>query len=387
MPFEISHLTTAPLTRTSLKILQIASGQFVNGALVHVDLLTRELINRGHDVSLLCRPRSWIWRRLYRTGIPMRKSSLKRFPPNELWRIAQWIREEHFDVIHTHMSSAHFFGVLLRAMTGVPCVATAHTSHFQLHWRFNDLVIANSQSTCEFQQKTNRVPNSKLLTIPCFVDLEKFTEIDPATRNRIRQAWGIPDQRPVIGVVGAVNPRKGQLRLVEALPKLIRQFPDLKVLFIGQFERNDAYYRQIRRTLFEQKLFRRVLWTGRRNNVHELVQGLDVCVVPSRKEPLGLCALEAMAAQVPVVAADVGGLREFVIPEQTGLLFNPEDPSGVAGQVARMIVDTELRSRVIAHGLEMLQSRFSPTAITAEIEAAYRIAIESRTQHPSPADP
>lgn len=70
----------------------------------------------------------------------------------------------------THLSRAHFFGVLLRAASGVPCVATAQSRHFQLHWMFNDLVIAVSEATRLYHQRWNRVPSERILTIPNFVD-------------------------------------------------------------------------------------------------------------------------------------------------------------------------------------------------------------------------
>jgi glycosyltransferase involved in cell wall biosynthesis len=361
-----------------VKILQIVSGQYVNGALVHVDLLTRELLKRGHEVQLLCRPRSWIWRRLHRTGIAKQKSELNRFPPNELLRIAHWIRQEGFDVIHTHMSRAHFFGILLSPLSGVPVVATAHTSHFQLHWRFNDLVIANSESTREYQRTRNGVPEKRLITIPCFIDLEKFSQTTAHTRHRMRRELGLRDGQPAVGVIGAVTPRKGQLELVQALPELVKRHPELKLIFIGQFERPCSYYKKIRKSLFEKKLFRRVIWVGRRNNVHELIQALDVCVVPSLKEPLGLCALEAMAAGVPVAAANVGGLREFVIPEHTGLLFDPQNAFDIADQVSRLLEDNGLRQTAIAGAHQMLQASFSPEAITGRIEAAYQSVVDRR---------
>ncbi len=114
---------------------------------------------------------------------------------------------------------------------------------------------------------------------------------------------------------------------------------------------------------------------GRRNNVHEIVQGLDACVVPSLKEPLGLCALEAMAAGVPVAAARVGGLKEFVIPEETGLLFNPKVPAEIASSVARLISEPSLRETVIQNSRDMLEHKFSPTAITSRIENALQTVV------------
>lgn len=355
-----------------MKILQITSGQFVNGALVHVNLLSRQLASRGHDVHVLCRPRSWIWRALSRTTIQRSKSNLHRIPPTELLRVARWVREEKFDVIHTHMSRAHFFGALLRRLTGVPCVATAHTTHFQIHWRMNDLVIANSDSTRDYQIRVNRVAPGKVVTIPCFVDLDRFAGTSRETRQHQRRRFGIHDDRPLIGMVGAVCHRKGQLQLVKALPALVREFPNLKVAFIGQFHRNDKATRLIRRELRRKELFRRVIWVGRRNNVHELIQALDVCVVPSLKEPLGLCAMEAMAAGVPVAAANVGGLKEIVRHEENGLLFNPLQPEEITCAVRRLLTDASMRDRLVGAARPWVLSEFNSETITTQIETALR---------------
>ena len=345
--------------------------------MVHVNLLTRQLIDRGHEVKLLCRPRSWIWRGLSRTGVERRKSEMNRFPPTELLRISKWIQDEQFDVIHTHMSRAHFFGVLLKTLTGVPCVATAHASHFQPHWCLNDLVIANSKSTRDYQERYNRVSPNRLVTIPCFIDVDKFSDTSTEMRKQVRTRMGIRDDRPLIGVVGAVIKRKGHRELIEAMPALIERFPNLRIAFIGQFEKKEKYYRELRQSLFSKQLFRRVIWVGRRNNIHELVQGLDACVVPSLKEPLGLCALEAMAAGIPVAASRVGGLQEFVRPNETGLLFNPNDPADIAESVSRILSDHPLRTRVQSQAKQMVLDEFSPDAITTRIEQALSSVIRN----------
>ena len=113
-----------------------------------------------------------------------------------------------------------------------------------------------------------------------------------------------------------------------------------------------------------------MIWVGRRNNVHELVQGLDACIVPSLKEPLGLCALEAMAAGVPVAAANVGGLREFVEQEQTGMLFNPRDPAEMSEAITQILTSQPLRDHLASNAKKMVLEDFSPEAITTRIEEA-----------------
>ena len=98
----------------------------------------------------------------------MIRSDLHRWPFDELRRISRFVRQEKIDVIHTHTSRSNFFGILVRWLTGVPSVATAHSCHIQLHWMFNDWVIAVSESTRRYQRRYNlvRTAASRRFTTP-----------------------------------------------------------------------------------------------------------------------------------------------------------------------------------------------------------------------------
>ena len=130
-----------------MRIMEVISGTAVNGAAVNCFEVLRALRARGHELTVVCRPNAWIAGQLAESNIDVEviESSLRRWPPDELRRIAQLARDRRIQVVHTHMSSASFFGVLLRRLYGVPaCVATAHNRYIQLHWLFNDRVIAVS---------------------------------------------------------------------------------------------------------------------------------------------------------------------------------------------------------------------------------------------------
>ena len=104
--------------------------------------LREELAARGHGVTLVCRPGAWIEHELRGGPVDVVLSDLHRWPTDELRRVAALVDARAIDVVHTHMSRAHFFGVLLRWFSDVPVVATAHNRRIQPHWMFNDGVIA-----------------------------------------------------------------------------------------------------------------------------------------------------------------------------------------------------------------------------------------------------
>ena len=136
-------------------MLQIVSGRDLNGALTYCQFLSDRLTRGGHHVAIACRRDCWL-RGHAPAGVTFVESDLKR-RYDEVQRIASWIRDQRIDVIHTHMSRAHVFGVLLRMFSRVPVVATAHSCNFQPHWWFNDYVIANSRSTLRYHRLVNLV--------------------------------------------------------------------------------------------------------------------------------------------------------------------------------------------------------------------------------------
>lgn len=349
-----------------MRILQINSGTEINGAIMHTYLLSRQLRELGHDVSVVCRPGFWLWNHLDGTGVERVASQMVR-RPLEILRIARHVRRQQIDVIHTHMSRAHMFGLLLRMATGVPCVATAHNRHFQLHWRWNDFVIANSQATREFQIRVNRVSPARIQTVYCYSDLSRFQAVNAETRRRTRRELGINDQRPLIGIIGEVVKRKGHIYLIRALPEILRAYPDAQIALVGRFKRRERETQALRDFLAEQRLYRKIIWIGRRNNVQDFLAAMDVCVVPSIEEPLGLVAIEAQAAGTPVVVSDTGGLTEIVTHEQNGLVVPVKDSSAIAANVVRLLRDPDFATQLVANGRASVAERFAPEKLVLQV--------------------
>lgn len=355
----------------------MVSGREVNGAVMYSKLLSEQLVRSGHEVHMLLRPGSWLRDQLD-PEVVQRESEMNRFPPFELWKTAKWIRQEKFDVIHSHMSRANMFGILMRLQTGVPVVATAHNRYFQLHWRFNDFVIANSRSTEEYQKRVNGVSVDKIRSIHCFVDLDRFARPPADSRQRIRGELRINEDDFVICVIGEVIARKGQRYLFDALPELIRQIPNLKVVIIGRFHRDESYVKSLRRFQLKQGLWQRVKWLGRRNNVPEYLAAMDLLVVPSVEEPLGLVAVEGQAAGIPVVASDTGGLPEIIEDQQTGCLVPPRDAEALSRTIVRLYRDPQLRHQLATAGRESAFENFAQQRLSGDVLDIYKHVLSRR---------
>ncbi len=340
-----------------MNILEIISGTRVNGAIRHCLLVSRELVRRGHRVALVCRPRAWIGDQAGAHGIQVIRSDLHRWPFDELRRIGRIVRDEKIDVIHTHTSRSNFFGVLVRWLTGVPSVATAHSCHIQLHWMFNDWVIAVSESTRRYQRRYNLVRNSRIETIYNAIDPAHLVAAPPETRLLMRHSLGYDAATPLLGVVGNVIPRKGLIHMIRAMPRILAAAPAARLLVVGGQEQSD-YGEKVRYAAEKLGIAGSVAWTGYRADVREILASLDLLVLPSLDEGLPLAVLEAMAARLAVVATAVGGVPECVVSGETGLLVPPGQSGPLAAAVLELLADWPRRRQLGEAGRRLVVARF-----------------------------
>lgn len=361
-----------------MNVMQIISGRGVNGALVYCKMLCEELVARGHSVTLVCRHDSWMSDNVDSSQVRIVESSLEKFSPGEIRRVSSLVKQQGIDLIHTHMTRGQNFGVLLKLITGVPLVATAHNRLFQLHWNLNDYVIANSQATYDFHARVNRIPANRMEVVYCCSDLERMRSVNEFDIRRIRSQLRVNKDQILIGVVGEFAARKGHIHFVQALPEILKHVPDAKVVFLGRFGRKQAHVKKIRRFLLDNGLAGVTSWLGRKNNVAEYMAAFDIGVVPSLEEPLGLVAIESLMAKTAVVASDTGGLTEIISHGQTGLLVPPASPDAIAAAVIQLAADKQLRDRLATRGREFVRKTFAPKHLINGVENIYGKLLQRR---------
>ena len=374
---ESGEQSTNCKQNSSLNILQIISGQQINGALTYCKLLTQQLIGRGHRVTIVCRSNSWI--KQQSLDVQFVDSNLKRFPISELRKIAGLVRDKNIDVVHTHMSRAHAFGTLLKFFVpSVPVIKSAHSRSVQLHWRFNDFVIANSAATEQYHIRRNGISPKKIQAVHCFIDTDKFQPASRLAARRVRRQLKWNNGEFLVGVVGEITKRKGQEFLVKAIPSLIKAIPHLRVVMVGRFSEQEPYVKQIRRYLSENGLEYTTQLIGIRDNVEDFLTAMNVSIVPSLEEPLGLAAIESQSVGTPVIVSETGGLTEVVNDEMSGLIVPMGDPDAISRAIIRLSQDIKLQLRLSFHGQEMVADTFSPEILVPKVESIYENLLSRR---------
>ena len=172
---------------------------------------------------------------------------------------------------------------------------------------------------------------------------------------------------PVIGHVGHFADHKGHRYLVEAVPAILRRFPDIKVVLVGEGELRSEVEAQVNRL----GIVKSVIFTGFRTDISSILASFDLFVLPSHLEGLCTSVMDAMAVGLPVVATRTGGVPEVVEDGETGLLVPPRDPDALADGVLRMLNDPGLRYRMGQAGRRRVLDHFSADAMVEGTENIY----------------
>lgn len=204
------------------------------------------------------------------------------------------------------------------------------------------------------------------------IDESRF---QPDGRNRAvkRVELGIENAECVVGIVGQITPRKGQLELLRAFANVLKELPKAVLLIVGAplFNRDQDYADLVSETARKLGIENNVRMLGSRNDVAAIMQSLDLLVVNSAVEPFGLVAVEAMACGTTVLATRTGGLPEIIEHERTGWLIQPRDERALATGIITLTNRPVLRAKLAARAKETLTPRFSCERYLDELNKFY----------------
>lgn len=314
-------------------------------------------------------------------------------------RLKDWMRERQFDVVHTHLLRPDLIGRVAARFCGVPCVvSTEHGVHAwgEKGWALEpfvatlyratsanavDRIVAISEAVREDLAGRGIVPE-KISIISNGIDLNVFAPPLPSKRAEMRALLGEePDAaRCFVAFVGNFIERKGARYFLDALPAVLERRPDVRPVLVGEGEEEAALRAQAKQLGLE----RRVAFIGKlAQKLPEFLGSIDALVVPSREEPFGLIAAEAMACMTPVIAFNVGGLGEIVEDGVSGRLVAPESVEGLTGAMLEMLEDDAARLAMGKAARERVKSNYDIDKQALKYLALYRGILDTKTTGPA----
>ncbi len=344
------HIGGAELLVTELSRALRDRFRFVFACLDGAGPLAEQLRDEGHVVEVLDR----------RSGIDWKCGR----------RLAKFLREQQVAAVHAHQYTPFFYAMLARGFAGrTPIVFTEHGRQHpdyrrlkrvvcnRLLLRPDDRVIAVGEAVRQALIAHEGIRASRVELLFNGVHLQSFRDAtaDRTLRGQVRRELGMSESDYVVVQVARLNSLKDHATAARAIARAARDNVSLRWLVIGDGEERAA----LEATIRELQIDGATHLLGSRRDVPRLLAAADVCLLSSISEGIPLTLIEAMAARLPVVATDVGGVAEVVVPEFTGLLASAKDDVTLAQHLVRLGQDRALGPRLGRNGAARAADLFS----------------------------
>ncbi len=363
---------------TRLKVAHLEAGRHLYGGALQVEYLLRGLASWPVDNLLICPTGSAIGSLCHPEHrvieIKMKGDLDLALAP----RLVKILRAEGCHLLHVHSRrGADIYGALAARMAGLPALLSRRVDNSEPPWLARlkyqhgySRVVAISAGI-EQVLRAEGVSAARLSVIRDAVDTQQFTPL--ADKPWFKREFGIGEGDLTVGLVAQLITRKGHSQVLEVLPALCQQFPQLKVLLFGQ----GPLRRQLVQQVEQLKLAGAVRFCGFRTDLQRVLPCLDVLVHPALQEGLGVALLQASACGVPVLASRAGGIPEAVADGQSGLLYNVGDGAALQVLLSRLLSDAGLRRRLGAQGRLRMEQHFSLKLMARDYFHLYRQLLQA----------
>ncbi len=297
------------------------------------------------------------------------------------FRLRRRLRDFGADVLHAHNDTALFYGTVGGRLARVPVIYTEHDRQFpgpartarlnRLLARLDYRVVTVSETLRGNLIRHEQFPPEHVRVIVNGVP--DVAGPDPARVDAVRDELALSKDNLVVGTIGRLDPIKNHARLLESFGQLADRFPNAVLVIIGagtEAERLRALRTQL-------GLDDRVRLPGERREIAEYLAAFDVFVLPSKSEGMPLALIEALAAGLPSVSTDVGGVREVVEDGQEGFVVPPEDWCAFEEKLASLLDQPAQRATFGHRARVTYKARFTLSAMVDAYRSLYDEAVAS----------
>jgi glycosyltransferase involved in cell wall biosynthesis len=310
-----------------------------------------------------------------------------------VWLLTKLIKENQYDLVHTYTSKAGFIGRLAGRLAGCPNVIHTvlsfafqpYDSGFkkQLYIWLERLAAPLCDrllfiSDCNLQEAIQyKIKDREKLALVglSFDSIAKFQTFETDV-NAVRAKYGIKSNELLVGTVGRLVFQKGMDTFIKAAALVVGKQPNVRFVIAGDGDLREEL-EELTRSL---EIADRVQFLGFMTEIEDvmsLISSLDLFVLSTRFEGLGLVYLEAMALQRPVVGSKISPITEVVKDGETGLLANVDDPEDFARAILKLLQDSELRQRMGKAGPTHVESNYNSQKVLERVHDVYEEIVHS----------
>jgi glycosyltransferase involved in cell wall biosynthesis len=377
-----------------MKILMVSSDYLPNpgGISGHVYELSRELAELGHEVDLIV-GHNEIHSQLDTAPLPENAKIIENisFPwtyrgyIGYIRKVSALIQKaekiKNYDLIHWHNLTWETLAIR-KSKTSLPKIFTNHSSGFlrrmKVKWRKTlqmpwilghaDWIITPSQELLD-QSIDAKYPSEQLTFVPNGVNVNQFTKNN--LNPDLLKKYDLEEGHPVIILPRRLDPKNGVDILVKSMGQVVKELPELKVLFVGDGQEKD----NLIQIATHNGSLNNLIFCGSqpRSMMPDHLSLAHLAVLPSRAEAVSLAGLEAMSCELPVIGSRVGGIPEFVIPGETGELFTCEDHDELAQKIINFFAKPKHEREAIGKtARNFVKENFSWTSSAEKTLSVYK---------------
>ena len=312
----------------------------------------------------------------------------RRVNPLLVYKLLRIVKEYRIDLVHGQAARAEFYARIAAGIARVKYVSTVampvegfNVSYSRRYLycmldhiteRFVDRFLVCSETLRKTYVLKHLIPEKLVTRIYNGIEIDLYSPgVDGKKCSHFKDELRIPQDTVLIGAIGRMVWQKGFEHLVRAIPHMAKELSNFTVLFVGDGELRNDLEQQCK----DHNIDDRVIFSGFRSDIKEILSFIDVLVIPSLREGFPMVTLEAMAMARPIVATSIAGIVEQIIDMKTGLLVPPEDSDALAGAVVTIVQDKILADTLARNAREYVIEHFSIEKIVQETEKVYQVLL------------
>ncbi len=291
-----------------------------------------------------------------------------------LFRLLRLIRQEKIDVLHAHTRVTQVLAFWAGKLSGTPVVTTCHGFYKvrlgrRLLPAWGDRGIAISEPVGKHLVEDFHIPPSRVRVVHNAVDIHLLDEqYRQHSQEAVKKGFGFLPEDRVVGIVARLVEDKGHEYLVRAGAELLGEFPDLRILIVGDGREMD----KLKALSAELGIQSRVVFTGNVSDVSKPLAAMDIFAFPATwREGFGLSIVEAMTCSKPVIVSNIWALNSLIQNGETGFLVEPKRVDLLAEAIRNLLADPVLRRKIGANARRAVEEHFTIDRMGAEIAGVY----------------
>lgn len=360
-----------------MNILYLTNHLNIGGITSYVLTLAKAFKKRGHKVYIASSggkllPK-FIAEGIVYLPIPIKtKSEVSYKILISKYKLLKIIREKNIDILHANTRVTQVLSFFLQRSLSKPYVSTCHGFFKKRLFRkmfpcWGNKVIAISESVKEHLRKDFKVKEEDITIIHNGIDVERFREHENMRiREQRKRDLGLREG-PVVGIVARLSEEKGHLYLIEAMKSVLSRIPQAQLLIVGNGRMKKELLELTKNLGMEKNIF----FLTEVDDTKQVLAVMDLFVLPSLKEGLGLALMEAMALGLGVIGSDVGGIRSLIQDGYNGLLARPSDIQGLSYAILELLQNPDKARSLGNNARIFIEKNFSQEKMALETERVY----------------